>query len=182
MAERFEELRFHLVQGPAQRSHFPRIVVMVVILPGRPPGRRVGRRSCLVEQLPTLVSPQAGRRAKCGRPSTGELTAARVMCRRVVTAAPETLFEDLVGMVLACDVSVVPVIDPAGRPQGVVSETDLPAKLEFRGGTDARAGAGGLGGAVAVAARRRGRGPRSSWCRRPSPSRNRSRCARPCAC
>jgi CBS domain-containing protein len=68
----------------------------------------------------------------------GELTAARVMCRRVVTAAPETLFKELVGMVLACDVSVIPVLDPAGRPLGVVTETDLTAKLEFRGGTDAR--------------------------------------------
>lgn len=65
----------------------------------------------------------------------GELTAARVMCRRVVTAALETQFKELVGMVLACDVSVVPVIDSAGRPLGVVSETDLTAKLEFGGGT-----------------------------------------------
>jgi CBS domain-containing protein len=57
------------------------------------------------------------------------------MCRRVVTAAPDTAFKELVGMVLACDVSVIPVLDPAGRPLGVVSEADLTAKLEFRGGT-----------------------------------------------
>ncbi|GAB2864390.1 CBS domain-containing protein [Lentzea nigeriaca] len=65
----------------------------------------------------------------------GELTTASVMCRRVVTAAPDTVFRDLVGMVLACEVSMVPVVGPAGRPLGVVSETDLTAKLEFRGGT-----------------------------------------------
>jgi CBS domain-containing protein len=60
------------------------------------------------------------------------------MCRRVVTAVPDTPFRELVGMMLACEVSVVPVIDPAGRPLGVVSEPDLTAKLEFRGGTVAR--------------------------------------------
>lgn len=67
----------------------------------------------------------------------GQLTTAQMMCRRVLTAAPDTDFKALVGMVLACDVSMVPVIDHAGRPLGVVSEADLTAKLEFRCGTAA---------------------------------------------
>lgn len=64
-----------------------------------------------------------------------ELTTADVMCRKVITAAPDTSFKELVGIMLAYDVGVIPVVDLGGRPLGVVSEPDLASKLEFCGGT-----------------------------------------------
>ncbi|GLZ27892.1 hypothetical protein Lesp02_00820 [Lentzea sp. NBRC 105346] len=57
-----------------------------------------------------------------------------VMCRNVVTAVPDTPFKELVATVIATDVRDIPVIDPIGRPLGVVSEADLATKLEFHGG------------------------------------------------
>ncbi|MFC3897664.1 CBS domain-containing protein [Lentzea rhizosphaerae] len=59
---------------------------------------------------------------------------ADVMCRRVITAALDTPFKELVGLMIAHEVSAIPVVDPAGRPVGIVSEEDLATKLEFRGG------------------------------------------------
>ncbi len=61
---------------------------------------------------------------------------ADVMCRRVVTAALDTSFKELVGMMIAHEVTAIPVVDSAGRPVGVVSEEDLAAKLEFHGGAE----------------------------------------------
>ncbi|MDX8034242.1 CBS domain-containing protein [Lentzea sp. BCCO 10_0856] len=59
---------------------------------------------------------------------------ADVMCRRVVTAALDSSFKELVGMMIVHEVSAIPVVDSAGHPVGVVSEADLAAKLEFHGG------------------------------------------------
>lgn len=59
---------------------------------------------------------------------------ADVMCRRVITAVLDTPFKELVGMMIAHEVSSIPVVDSAGRPIGVVSEEDLATKLEFHGG------------------------------------------------
>lgn len=64
----------------------------------------------------------------------GEPKIADVLCRRVVTAAPDSTFKELVGAMVAYEVSTIPVLDPAGRPVGVVSEADLASKLEFSGG------------------------------------------------
>ncbi len=61
---------------------------------------------------------------------------ADVMCRRVVTAALDSSFKELVGLMIAHEVTAIPVVDSAGRPVGVVSEEDLAAKLEFRGGAE----------------------------------------------
>ncbi|MFJ8962704.1 CBS domain-containing protein [Lentzea sp. NPDC102401] len=65
-----------------------------------------------------------------------EPTTADVMSRRVLAAAPDMPFRELVGAMIAADVSVVPVIDAVGRPVGLVSEVDLAAKLEFHGGAE----------------------------------------------
>jgi CBS domain-containing protein len=59
---------------------------------------------------------------------------ADVMCRRVVTAALDTPFKELVGIMIVHEVSAIPVVDSAGRPVGIVSEEDLATKLEFHGG------------------------------------------------
>jgi len=59
---------------------------------------------------------------------------ADVMCRRVVTAALDTSFRELVGTMIAHEVSAIPVVDSAGHPVGVVTEEDLATKLEFHGG------------------------------------------------
>ncbi|MEV6237530.1 CBS domain-containing protein [Lentzea sp. NPDC051838] len=59
---------------------------------------------------------------------------ADVMCRRVVTAAPDATFKELVGTMIVHEVSMIPVVDSAGRPVGMVTEEDLATKLEFHGG------------------------------------------------
>ena len=59
---------------------------------------------------------------------------ADVMCRRVVTAAPDATFKELVGTMIVHEVNTIPVVDSAGRPVGMVTEEDLATKLEFRGG------------------------------------------------
>lgn len=66
----------------------------------------------------------------------GEPKTADVMCRRVVTAALDSPFKELVGLMIAHEVSAIPVVDQAGRPVGVVSEEDLATKLEFHGGAE----------------------------------------------
>lgn len=61
---------------------------------------------------------------------------ASVMTTQVVTASPHTLFRDLVETLTDKRISAVPVVDPDGRPIGVVSEADVLAKQEFHGGGD----------------------------------------------
>jgi CBS domain-containing protein len=65
-----------------------------------------------------------------------EMTVASVMTTNVVTAMPHTPFRELVAAMADNEVSAVPVLDPDGRPIGVVSEADLLAKQEFHGGLD----------------------------------------------
>lgn len=65
-----------------------------------------------------------------------EPTVADVMDHRVVTAAPDTAFTEVVGTMTAHDLDAVPVIDHHGRPIGVVTRPDVLAKLEFHGGAD----------------------------------------------
>ncbi|WP_425435818.1 CBS domain-containing protein, partial [Lentzea kentuckyensis] len=38
------------------------------------------------------------------------------MCRRVVTAALDTSFKELVGIMIAHEVIAIPVVDSTGRP------------------------------------------------------------------
>lgn len=61
---------------------------------------------------------------------------AAVMTRAVFTAAPDTPFQELVATLTEQGISALPVIDPLGHPVGVVSETDVLAKLEFHCGAD----------------------------------------------
>lgn len=63
-----------------------------------------------------------------------KMTVASVMTTNVVTALPDTPFRELVAAMADNEVSALPVIDGDGRPIGVVSEADLLAKQEFRGG------------------------------------------------
>jgi CBS domain-containing protein len=59
---------------------------------------------------------------------------ASVMTRQVVTVVPDASFRVVVGTLIAHGLDALPVIDPAGRPVGVVTETDALAKLEYHGG------------------------------------------------
>ena len=59
-----------------------------------------------------------------------------LMHRRVATAVPDTPFKELAGIMITRDIDALPVIDPVGRPVGMVTEADVLTKLEFRGGTD----------------------------------------------
>ncbi|WP_329059228.1 CBS domain-containing protein [Amycolatopsis sp. NBC_01480] len=61
---------------------------------------------------------------------------ADVMARQVVTAGRETSFRELVTALLEHGAPAVPVIDPAGRPIGLVTAADVAAKHEFHGGAD----------------------------------------------
>ncbi|HYQ63978.1 CBS domain-containing protein [Actinophytocola sp.] len=63
-------------------------------------------------------------------------TVGSVMTRNVVTAVPATPFRELVARMAEHGVSALPVVDPQGRPIGVVSEADVLAKQEFHGGQD----------------------------------------------
>lgn len=63
-----------------------------------------------------------------------EPTVAQIMTTRVVTAMRDTPFRELASLLTSSAVGAVPVIDTAGRPLGLVTETDLLAKLEFHGG------------------------------------------------
>ncbi|CAL9505566.1 hypothetical protein SUDANB95_03502 [Actinosynnema sp. ALI-1.44] len=74
-----------------------------------------------------------------------------VMTREVVTVRPATPFKEIVERLAAGSFSAVPVVDDDGRPVGVVSEADLLAKEEYRGGVEERPG---------VLA---GRAPRRRW-------------------
>jgi CBS domain-containing protein len=66
-----------------------------------------------------------------------EPTVAEVMTRAVSTAVSDTPFREIVSAMIGSGVSALPVIDPAGRPIGVVGEADVLAKLEFHCGADA---------------------------------------------
>ena len=61
---------------------------------------------------------------------------ADVMARQVVSAGRDTSFRDLVTALLDHRVPAVPVVDPAGRPIGLVTAADVAAKSEFHGGAD----------------------------------------------
>jgi CBS domain-containing protein len=61
---------------------------------------------------------------------------AELMHRRVITAVPDTPVKELAGIMVTRDIDALPVIDPTGRPLGVVTEADVLTKLEFRGGTE----------------------------------------------
>lgn len=63
-------------------------------------------------------------------------TVADFMTREVFTAVPETTFKQLVAMMVLRELDALPVIDPSGRPLGVVAEADALTRLEFHGGTD----------------------------------------------
>lgn len=55
-------------------------------------------------------------------------TVADVMTRRVHIASPDTPFKLLVRLIEENRVSAVPIVDQAGRPVGIVSESDLLTK------------------------------------------------------
>lgn len=56
---------------------------------------------------------------------------ADLMSAKPVTVAPDATFPQIVDTLLAHDLSVVPVVDDAGRLLGVISEADLIAKETF---------------------------------------------------
>ncbi|WP_086664503.1 CBS domain-containing protein [Lentzea kentuckyensis] len=64
-----------------------------------------------------------------------EPTVASLMTREVITADVGSSFKELVQLLESNRISAVPVLD-GGYPVGVVSETDLMPKEEFRGGTE----------------------------------------------
>lgn len=65
-----------------------------------------------------------------------EPTAADMMNRHVITAAPDTSFKELVATMITHGLDALPVIDLAGRLTGVVADVDVLTKLEFHGGAD----------------------------------------------
>ena len=56
-----------------------------------------------------------------------------VMTSRVVTVSPETPVEEIAKRLLERRISAVPVVDPGGRPIGIVSEGDLMRRPEATG-------------------------------------------------
>jgi CBS-domain-containing membrane protein len=58
------------------------------------------------------------------------------MTREVFTAVPETSFKQLVAVMVLRELDALPVIDPSGRPIGVVAEADALTRLEFHACTD----------------------------------------------
>lgn len=58
------------------------------------------------------------------------------MTREVFTAVPETIFKQLVAIMVLRELDALPVIDPCGRPIGVVADADALTRLEFHAGTD----------------------------------------------
>ncbi|MET8763367.1 CBS domain-containing protein [Lentzea sp. NPDC004782] len=65
------------------------------------------------------------------------LSVASLMTSEVITASPETPFKDLALLMEEHGISAVPVVE-GDYAVGVVSEADLLAKEEFRGGTRTR--------------------------------------------
>jgi CBS domain-containing protein len=66
-----------------------------------------------------------------------QLSVASLMTSEVITASPDTPFKDLALLMEEHGISAVPVVE-GDYAVGVVSEADLLAKEEFRGGTTAR--------------------------------------------
>jgi CBS domain-containing protein len=62
---------------------------------------------------------------------------ADVMTADVVSVTPETTFKDCVEMLGVHRVGALPVIDPAGRLLGILTESDLLQKQEGKGGPPA---------------------------------------------
>lgn len=62
-------------------------------------------------------------------------TVADVMITDVVTVSPATPFKRLVNLLWLNEVSALPVVDERGVVQGIVTESDLLARAEFKGGT-----------------------------------------------
>ena len=54
-----------------------------------------------------------------------------VMTRDVVTVNPDTLYKETADLLVSRRVSAVPVVDEQRRVVGLVSESDLLAKLEY---------------------------------------------------
>lgn len=61
-------------------------------------------------------------------------TVADVMIEDVVSVTPATTFRQLVDLLWLNDVSALPVVDERGVLQGIVTESDLLARAEFRPG------------------------------------------------
>lgn len=59
-------------------------------------------------------------------------TVADVMTKDVITVETRTSFKDVARLLAEHKISAVPVVDNAGWPLGVVSESDLVRKAEFR--------------------------------------------------
>jgi CBS-domain-containing membrane protein len=59
-------------------------------------------------------------------------TVADVMIEDVVSVTPSTPFRRLVDLLWLNDVSALPVVDDAGKLAGIVTETDLLARTEFK--------------------------------------------------
>ncbi|MFI7117849.1 CBS domain-containing protein [Amycolatopsis sp. NPDC049868] len=58
------------------------------------------------------------------------------MTRQIVTIGLDTAFQEIVRTLLEHALPAVAVIDPAGRPVGVVTTADVITKWEFHGGAD----------------------------------------------
>jgi CBS domain-containing protein len=71
-------------------------------------------------------------------------TVGDVMTRDVVSVGEKTTYRELVQTLAAKGISAVPVLNPAGRVAGVVSEADLLHKVEFAGAQEHPKGLGGL--------------------------------------
>lgn len=56
-----------------------------------------------------------------------------VMITELVTARPDTSFQDLVDLMVRSDISGIPVVDEDQRPVGIVTEADLVSKEAFGG-------------------------------------------------
>lgn len=59
-----------------------------------------------------------------------------LMTRALVSVGLDTPVKEVVGMLVAHDVEALPVIDPVGRPVGVVSEVDALGKATYRATSD----------------------------------------------
>lgn len=75
-------------------------------------------------------------------------TVADVMIEDVVSVKPSTTFKELVDLLWVHDVSALPVLDERGVLQGIVTESDLLARAEFKP-TGGRAGSSGKAGLYA---------------------------------
>lgn len=58
------------------------------------------------------------------------MQASDIMATSVITVTPETTVQEVAELLLKHRISAVPVVDPAGRPVGIVSEGDLIRRAE----------------------------------------------------